>query len=200
MAGSHLSEVELGAPALAFVRGVVRLYSLDGTATEAVTVLRRQLLKLIHVKEFGSEAAWHDPCKSLVLPDVVCPSCQDCQDIDLCRDPAVQSKDWRCRACGAERDVAVLEARLAASLRALVESYLVQDLKCAKCGTAATQHMQRQCDVCGGHVRASQPAKQAMQEVAVFRSVATFQGMDTLAELAQWTVGGDKKDGNGGAS
>jgi hypothetical protein len=30
-----------------------------------------------------------DPCSSLVLRDAICPSCQDCQDLDLCRDPAV---------------------------------------------------------------------------------------------------------------
>lgn len=30
-----------------------------------------------------------DPCLTLVLRDVICPTCQDCQDLDLCRDPAV---------------------------------------------------------------------------------------------------------------
>jgi len=30
-----------------------------------------------------------DPCLTLVLRDVICPSCQDCQDLDMCRDPAV---------------------------------------------------------------------------------------------------------------
>ena len=30
-----------------------------------------------------------DPCLTLVLRDVICPTCQDCQDLDMCRDPAV---------------------------------------------------------------------------------------------------------------
>lgn len=188
LAGSYMSEAELGTPALAFVRGICHLFALDGSAAEAVTVLRRQLLRLIHVKEFGSEAAWRDPCKSLVLPDVVCPSCQDCQDIDLCRDPRVQSGDWCCAGCGAARDVAAIEARLASSLRELVNRYLVQDLKCGKCGTATTQHLKKQCDICGGHVRASRPAASAVQAVAVYRSVATFQGMETLSALAEWLM------------
>ncbi len=48
-------------------------------------MLRRQLLRSIHVKEFGSDAGFRDPCLSLLLRDVICPVCQDCQDLDLCR-------------------------------------------------------------------------------------------------------------------
>ena len=188
LAGSFLTPAELGTPALAFVRAVCHLYSLDPAEAEAVTVLRRQLLKMIHIKEFGSEAAWRDPCKSLVLPDVVCPSCQDCLDIDLCRDPRVQARDWRCGGCGAERDVGALEARLALALRRVAEAYLVQDLKCVKCGTAATEHLQKQCDVCGGHLKASAAAADVSHQVAVFGSVAAFQEMETLQELADWLV------------
>ena len=189
LAGSHLSAAELGTPALAFVRAVSHMYFLDRDVKEAVTVLRRQLLKMIHVKEFGPDASWRDPCKTLVLPDVVCHSCQDCQDVDLCRDPRIQNRDWRCGVCGAERDRAALEGRLADALRALGSAYQLQDLKCCKCGTVATNHLQRQCDVCGGHLKASQPAKAATQRVAVFHSVAQYQGMEALEEMAGWYLG-----------
>lgn len=36
-----------------------------------------------------------DPCLTLVLRDVICPTCQDCRDIDLCRDPAVSARVGR---------------------------------------------------------------------------------------------------------
>lgn len=36
LAGSHLSEHQLGTPALAFVRAVCHLYSLDGAVTDEV--------------------------------------------------------------------------------------------------------------------------------------------------------------------
>lgn len=186
LAGSYLTPAQLSTPALAFVRAVTHLFSLDEDVKEEVIVLRRQLLKLIHVKEFGSDAGWRDPCKTLVLPDVVCPSCQNCQDLDLCRDPSIQQRDWRCGSCMTERDVGALEARLAESLRVIGEGYQVQDLKCCKCGTVATNHLQRQCDMCGGHLRESQTGSATAQRIAVFHSVAQYQGMEVLQEVAEW--------------
>jgi DNA polymerase epsilon subunit 1 len=199
LAGSHLPPERLGTPALALVRSVAHLYSLDGAAKEAVTVLRRQLLRLIHVKEFGAEAAWADPCMTLVLPDAVCPGCQDCADLDLCRDPRLQARDWRCGGCGAARDVAGVEARLAAQLAALTQGYQVQDLRCAKCASVATNHLQRQCDVCGGHLGATQAAGRAAAQVAVYRNVAAFHGMDALEEVAAWALGEGEAPGEGEA-
>lgn len=183
LAGSHLTQAELGTPALAFVRAVCHLYALDEEMAEGVTVLRRQLLRLIHIKEFGPEASWKDPCMTLVLPDVICPTCQDCQDVDLCRDPRIQKQDWRCGMCGTSRDPSELESRLAVALRALHETYQVQDLKCIKCSTVATNHLQRQCDVCGGGLKTSVAKASLVKRVAVFKSVAEYQGMETLKEL-----------------
>jgi len=62
----------------------------DRDVWEAVTVLRWHMLHVIHVKKFCPEATWRDHFKTLVLPDVICASCQDCVDIDLCRDPNLQ--------------------------------------------------------------------------------------------------------------
>jgi len=53
-------------------------------------VLRWHMLRLVHVKDSGPDAMWRDPFKTLVLPGVLCASCQDCVDIDLCRDPNLQ--------------------------------------------------------------------------------------------------------------
>lgn len=50
-------------------------------------LFRRDLLKLIGVREFSEEAIFQDPCQSFVLPEVICESCNSCRDIDLCRDP-----------------------------------------------------------------------------------------------------------------
>lgn len=48
---------------------------------------RRDLLKLIGVREFSEEAMFQDPCRSFILPEVICEACNSCRDIDLCRDP-----------------------------------------------------------------------------------------------------------------
>lgn len=34
--------------------------------------MRKNLLRLIHVKEFAPEAQFHDPCPSFILPNVIC--------------------------------------------------------------------------------------------------------------------------------
>jgi len=49
---------ELGTPALAFTRGVCEVLGLDSTVTEEVAILRRNLLRLIQVREFGDDAAF----------------------------------------------------------------------------------------------------------------------------------------------
>lgn len=33
-----------------------------------------------------------EPCRSFVLRNVVCSYCNDCIDLDLCRDPALQAR------------------------------------------------------------------------------------------------------------
>jgi hypothetical protein len=47
---------ELGSPALAFVKTLCHLLALDSAVLDEVLVLRRQLLRLIHCKEFSAES------------------------------------------------------------------------------------------------------------------------------------------------
>ena len=63
---------ELGHPALAFVRVATHLLALDGRVGEAVLLLRRQLLKALHVNEFSTEAEFKELCQPFVMPDVIC--------------------------------------------------------------------------------------------------------------------------------
>ncbi len=37
------------------------------------------------------------------------------------------------------------------------DGYQLQDLRCMKCASVATNHLQQSCDVCGGHLRDTQP-------------------------------------------
>ena len=47
---------EIGPPALAFVRTVCAVLALDTAVTDEVSVLRRNLLKLVHVREVAAIA------------------------------------------------------------------------------------------------------------------------------------------------
>ncbi|KPJ14335.1 DNA polymerase epsilon catalytic subunit A [Papilio machaon] len=73
-------------PALLFVNAVCKVLSLDASIEDQVTLLRRNLLRLIGVGEFGSAAQWREPCTSCVLPELICNVCNACRDLDLCRD------------------------------------------------------------------------------------------------------------------
>uniref|UniRef100_A0A1D2A3C0 DNA polymerase epsilon catalytic subunit n=1 Tax=Auxenochlorella protothecoides TaxID=3075 RepID=A0A1D2A3C0_AUXPR len=187
-AGSHLSPEELGTPVMAFIKSICAVFSLDASVSDQVLVLRRQLLRMVHVKEFSAEAVFQDPCASLVLRDVICPHCQDCQDLDVCKDPQLQAHDWRCGACGAPRDPVEVESALGDALGTLCDASVLQDLQCLKCHSVATEHLRAQCDHCGGPLATCRPAAETLARVRVFERVARFHGMPVLEELAGWVL------------
>jgi DNA polymerase epsilon subunit 1 len=49
------------------------MLALDASCADAVAVLRRQLLRLLHVREFSASATFQEMCLALTLPDVICP-------------------------------------------------------------------------------------------------------------------------------
>lgn len=98
----------------------------------------------------------------------------------------IQQRDWTCKTCGSDRDKDAIEAQLTCMLRSTLEGYEMQDIKCCKCSTVATNHLQRQCDVCGGHLKSTSPADKARALVKVYKNIAEYQEMHTLAELADW--------------
>lgn len=67
----------------------LQVLSLDTNITNQVNKLNRDLLRLVDVGEFSEEAQFRDPCRSYVLPEVICRSCNFCRDLDLCRDPSL---------------------------------------------------------------------------------------------------------------
>ena len=57
-----LLQEELGTPALAFVRTVTAVLGLDSSIEDEVAVLRRNLLRLVHVGEFSTDAVFRVGC------------------------------------------------------------------------------------------------------------------------------------------
>lgn len=66
----------------------LQVLSLDTNITNQVNKLNRDLLRLVDVGEFSEEAQFRDPCRSYVLPEVICHSCNFCRDLDLCKEPS----------------------------------------------------------------------------------------------------------------
>ncbi|GLI69098.1 hypothetical protein VaNZ11_013644, partial [Volvox africanus] len=189
LAGSYLSREELGHPALAFVRVVTHLLALDGRVSEQVALLRRQLLKLLHVSEFGTDAEFKEMCQPFVLPDVICIFCNDCRDLDLTRDEALAQHDWRCRSCRQPLDTASLERRLVSGLRAEAAVYQTQDLACVKCKQVTSGHLRPLCGLCGGGLVNTRRPEAAQRRLVVYRNLARFHGFRVLAEMAGWLLG-----------
>ena len=59
---------ELGPPALAFVRTVCAVLALDSALEDQVAVLRRNLLKLVHVREYASASEFQVGLHTLGKP------------------------------------------------------------------------------------------------------------------------------------
>lgn len=62
-----------------------------------------------------------------------CSFCNDCRDLDLCRDDELARHRWNCRTCEQPYNQANLEQRLVMALQHRVREYQLQDLKCVRC-------------------------------------------------------------------
>ncbi|TSU24182.1 DNA polymerase epsilon catalytic subunit A [Bagarius yarrelli] len=128
--GSHLP---LNNPALEFIKYVCQVLSLDANIANQVNKLKRDLLRLVDVGEFSEDAQFRDPCKSYVLPEVICHQCNFCRDLDLCKDPSVAQDgsvlpQWFCSNCQAQYDTESIEMCLVEALQKKLMSYTLQDL------------------------------------------------------------------------
>ena len=101
-AGSYL---DVRTPALEFVKAVCQVMHLDVALQSSVDILKVQLLRLLAVRDFSPESQWHNPSLDFVLHDVICDYCNNCEDLDLCRDPELTDGEvplqdrWKCKLC-----------------------------------------------------------------------------------------------------
>lgn len=150
--------------------------------------MRRQLLALLHVREFAYDAEWVDPCKPLVLPAVPCGHCFAVAPLDVTRGHAGGA--WRCGACGEEHTAADIEARLQARLRAAVAAGTLRDLRCRKCKALSRGGAERQCADCGGELAFARDSGDLRLEARVISSIARHHEMAGLLEAAEWIADG----------
>jgi DNA polymerase epsilon subunit 1 len=185
-----LSQAQLGSPALAFVRLLCHLLAQDSALRDEVALLRRRLLRLVGTDEFSPAAAFVDPCLSFRLRDVICPTCSDARELDVCRDASGGSAAaWACPVCGGAYDAARIEARLVSALQARLRSYVLQDLTCTKCSTVTGWRMCPHCPSCGGGLAPTLTPADARKQLAVFSSLAAFHGFALLQQLASSALG-----------
>jgi DNA polymerase epsilon subunit 1 len=185
--GSHLV---MGSPALEFVKLVCHLVALDAPLQPAMLRLRRNLLRLLDVREFADEAQFVNPCRTYVLPDVMCGFCGACRDLDLCRDRSaaasvVAGAHWSCEQCAHPYDHEALESRLVQIVQRRSHAYQLQDLQCVSCRQVKTDSLSSICPKCAGAFSTRQPAAGLREALAIFRNVAQHHDMPWLLETVE---------------
>ncbi|XP_058067456.1 DNA polymerase epsilon catalytic subunit A-like isoform X2 [Magnolia sinica] len=186
LAGSH---VHMGDPALEFIKHVCAVLTLDQSVQHDILVMRKNLLKLIRVREFAPEAEFRDPCLSFTLSNVICSYCNDCRDLDLCRDTALLAHEWRCAVpqCGQPYNREEMENALLQIVRQRERLYHLQDLVCLKCNQVKAAHLAEQCG-CAGSFRCKEDVDEFLTKMQVFLNIAVYQKFQLLQECASWIL------------
>ncbi|OMO89101.1 hypothetical protein COLO4_19937 [Corchorus olitorius] len=183
------SNVNKGDPALEFIKHVCAVLALDNSVQHDVLVLRKNLLRYARVREFAPEAEFHDPCPSFILPNVICSYCNDCRDLDLCRDSALQAEEWRCAVpqCGQPYDREVMENALLQIVRQRERLYHLQDLLCNRCRQVKAAHLAEQC-ACGGSFKCKEDASEFRSKMQIFLNIAIRKKFRLLEECTSWIL------------
>ena len=185
--GAHLSKELRGTPALAFVKTVLEVLSLDARLTGPVAMLRRNALRLLRVAEFAPEAEFVDPCVSFTLRDAMCSYCSDCRDLDLCRDPDLAAGRWACLTCAQPYDLQWIEGSLVSEVNERVRRYQLQDLKCSRDGRVKIGHLANRC-ACGGLYKCSAKPGALNNDLRVFSNIADAHDFKVLRDTVDWVT------------
>uniref|UniRef100_A0A452YAT5 DNA polymerase epsilon catalytic subunit n=1 Tax=Aegilops tauschii subsp. strangulata TaxID=200361 RepID=A0A452YAT5_AEGTS len=178
-----------GNAALEFIKHICAVLALDQNVQHDILRMRKNLLKLVRVKEFAPEAQFQDPCASFILPNVICSYCNDCRDLDLCRDSTLQGHEWRCAVpqCGQPYHREEMENALLQIVRQRERLYHLQDLVCVRCRQVKAAHVSEQCN-CGGSFRCKEEAPQFLGKMRVFLNVAVSQKFELLQDCVRWIL------------
>ncbi|KAJ1092585.1 hypothetical protein NDU88_005695 [Pleurodeles waltl] len=187
--GSYLP---LNNPSLEFIKYVCKVLSLDANITNQVNKLKRDLLRLIDVGEFSEDAQFQDPCRSYILPELICRNCNFCRDLDLCKDPTLAQDGsilpkWICTNCEAEYDSDVIEMALVEALQKKLMAFMLQDLACMKCKGVKEANMPLYC-TCAGDFDLTISLKVFVEQIDVFKNIAQHYNMPYLLETIEWLL------------
>ncbi|KAM3398943.1 DNA polymerase epsilon catalytic subunit A-like isoform X1 [Capsicum galapagoense] len=183
------SHVKKGDPALEFIKHVSAVLALDQNVQHEVLIMRRNLLKLVRVREFAPEAEFRSLSVSYTLPNVICSYCNDCRDLDLCRDRALISHEWHCAVpqCGQPYDREAMESALVQIVRQRERLYHLQDLICLKCHQIKAAHLSDHC-ACAGTFTCKEDVSDFRNKMQVFLNIAINQKFQLLQECTSWIL------------
>ncbi|KMT05520.1 hypothetical protein BVRB_7g176430 [Beta vulgaris subsp. vulgaris] len=181
--------VQTGDAALEFIKHVCAVLALDQNVQHDVLVMRRNLLRLIRVREFAPEAEFSPSPSSFILPNIICSYCNDVRDLDLGRDPSLLTQEWRCTVphCGQPYNREMMENSLLQIVRQRERLYHLQDLVCVKCHMVKDSHLTEQCK-CAGAFNCLEDASEFRTKMQVFYKIAVKQNFQLLKECISWIL------------
>jgi DNA polymerase epsilon subunit 1 len=171
----------LGNPALTFVKVIIHLFQLEPELEEEASLLRRSLLQLMHIGEYGKEVEYTEPCASLVLPEITCRKCLSLRDLDLCRDSKLSHGLFEC-SCDSPLDKGEIQAKLLTQLQEQLQRYYKQDLKCKKCKYTMSSYLRPLCACAGRYVKKIEAGEIRGLKRVVQEAAAMFE-MEWLGEV-----------------
>lgn len=173
---------------------------------------RRNMLRLIGLGEFNDLATWKDTVQTYVLNEVICKACNQCRDIDLCKDRDratvndmyvffeilisnkrfgwlmlsffVCSPVWLCSQCYVYYENEEIEVRLLDVLQRKIMSYTLQDLRCTRCKEIKRDNVAALCS-CAGTFDTLINADDLRQLLKTFETVAENHQMNLLKDQVQ---------------
>ncbi|OWR54597.1 DNA polymerase [Danaus plexippus plexippus] len=188
-AGLREESLEGATPALLFVNALCHVLGLDTNLEDEVTLLRRNLLRLLSVGEFSSLAEWRDPCASCVLAELSCRVCNHSQDLDLCRTQHHDNEQpvCLCPTCGTAYDNQELEWKLIETMNRRAMSYTLQDLICTRCHQVKRENLSTVCD-CAGEFTTMVSLKEIRTQLMTYKTIAEYYKMPLLMELIAYNL------------
>ncbi|XP_011188337.1 DNA polymerase epsilon catalytic subunit 1 [Zeugodacus cucurbitae] len=178
-------------PGLDLTRAVVKAFSVDKGLADDVNELRRNMLRLVGIGEFSDLAEWKDPSDTYTIAEVICKACNHCRDLDLCKDKHRAMKDgipvWLCAQCFVAYENEEIEMRIIDVVQRKVMSYVLQDLRCARCNEIKRENLAEFC-TCAGEFVPLISGREINGLLRTFRRVAEYHKMQLLQETVEQVI------------
>lgn len=111
--------------------------------------------------------------------------CNQCRDLDLCRDPDLLRGRWECTVCSQPYDLGVVESTLVEFIQRRAVAYQVQDLQCATCGKIKVTNMAKYCP-CSGHFVNTTSPKAFDTLLRTFSNISVYHRFAWLRETVDF--------------
>jgi DNA polymerase epsilon subunit 1 len=181
------STYEMKSPSLEFIKTITMILQLDRRFENPQRLLKKDLLRLIDVREFSATAIFKNPCEKYVLSQVICEYCNYCSDLDLTR-KHTHADFLECDGCGMGYSKDDIELFLIKDAQALLTRWQLQDLRCVKCRLLTECVLSEVCEKCTGELETVLKRNVFVDLISVLRNLAKFYSMSNLEEFLTFII------------